>query len=174
MRTIAARAGDRRRGPQLSSTVGRLAGALCDLGRMSNRLTDNARLAMALANREAATFNHEFISSEHILLGLLGSQRGTAARVLGTLQLTVTQLRDAISASASPEMTQRPPMAKRIVEVALVQARDLQHPEVSTGHLLLAILSMPECDAAQRLQHLGHDLFDIRSRTLSLLRSPGA
>jgi ATP-dependent Clp protease ATP-binding subunit ClpA len=93
---------------------------------------------------------------------------------LDGVRLTVAQLRNAITPSAVTEVTERPPIAKRIVEAAFVQARDLQHAEVGTGHLLLAILSMPECDAALRLQQLGHQLAGIRSQTLSVVKSPDA
>ncbi len=126
---------------------------------------------MALANQEAGRLNHEYIGSEHILLGLLGSQRGTAAKVLGALRITVTGLRDAITAAGPTEVSQHIPMSKRLVEEAIAQARNLHHSEVGTGHLLLAILNIPECNAACRLQKLGHQLLDIRARTLSLVTS---
>jgi ATP-dependent Clp protease ATP-binding subunit ClpC len=58
-------------------------------------------------------------------------------------------------------------VAKRVIDEAIVQARNLKHDQVGTEHLLLAILNMPEADAAQSLQRLGHDLSEIRARVFS-------
>jgi ATP-dependent Clp protease ATP-binding subunit ClpC len=124
---------------------------------------------MAEANREADRAGHEQISSIDILAGLLTSQAGTAPKILRALRLTVTQLRDALADATHAEIAGRIPMAKRIIDEAFVQARDLEHEQVGTEHLLLAILNMPDSGAAQLLQRLGHDLSEVRARVFSEL-----
>src|SRR6266852_2364180 len=114
---------------------------------MFERFTDRARKVMALANQEAQRFNHEYIGTEHILLGLVKEGSGVGANVLKNLDVDLRKVRLEVEklVKSGPEMMQmgklpQTPRAKKVIEYAIEEARNLQHNYVGTEHLLLGLL----------------------------------
>ena len=138
---------------------------------MFERFTDRARKVMALANQEAQRFNHEFIGTEHILLGLVNEGSGVGATVLKNLDVDIKKLRLAIEKLVHPgpdmvTMGKLPqtPRARKVIEYAIEEARALNHNYIGTEHLLLGLLREPNDIAAQVLMNLGLKLEDVRGR----------
>jgi ATP-dependent Clp protease ATP-binding subunit ClpC len=143
---------------------------------MFERFTDRARKVMALANQEAQRFNHEYIGTEHILLGLVKEGSGVGANVLKNLDVDIKKLRLEVEklVKSGPDMVTmgklpQTPRAKKVVEFAIEEARSLNHNYVGTEHLLLGLLRETEGVAAQVLMNLGLKLEDVRQEVLSLL-----
>jgi four helix bundle protein len=143
---------------------------------MFERFTDRARKVMALANQEAQRFNHEFIGTEHILLGLVKEGSGVGATVLKNLGVDLKRLRGEVEklVKSGPNMVTmgklpQTPRAKRVVEYAIEEARALGHNYVGTEHLLLGLLRETDGIAAQVLTNLGLKLEDVRQEVLNLL-----
>jgi ATP-dependent Clp protease ATP-binding subunit ClpC len=139
------------------------------------RFTDRARKVLKLANQEAQRLNHEYIGTEHILLGLVKEGSGVAANVLKNLDIG-QQVRSEIEKIVSggretPFPAKRPlsPRAKKIVEYAANEARSLKNNYVGTQHLLLALFQENEGVAAQVLMNLGLTLERVRRETLNLI-----
>src|ERR687895_558118 len=115
---------------------------------MYERFTDRARKVMQLANQEAQRFNHEYIRTEHILLGLIKEGSGVAANVLKNLDIDLNRARRQVemtipyAASAEPVSGRLPqtPRTKKVIEFAIEEARRLNHNYVGTEHLLLGLL----------------------------------
>lgn len=145
---------------------------------MYERFTDRARQVMQLANQEAQRFNHEYIGTEHVLLGLIKEGSGVAARVLKNLGLDLRQLRVEVEKliQSGPEPVGRKlpqtPRAKKVIEYAMEEARHLDHNYVGSEHLLLGLLREDEGVAAQVLTNLGLKLDDVRNETWQLLGRP--
>src|ERR1700741_3607236 len=145
---------------------------------MYERFTDRARKVMQLANQEAQRFNHEYIGTEHILLGLVKEVTGVAANVLKNLDIDLRKIRLEVEkiVQAGPDMVtmgQLPqtPRAKKGIEYSIEEARNLNHNYVGTEHLLLGLLREQEGVAAQVLMNLGLKLEDVREEVLNLLGS---
>ncbi|MHC4221250.1 MAG: ATP-dependent Clp protease ATP-binding subunit [Planctomycetota bacterium] len=143
---------------------------------MFERFTDRARKVMALANQEAQRFNHEYIGTEHILLGLVKEGSGVGATVLKNLDVDIKKLRLEVEkqVKSGPDMVTmgklpQTPRAKKVVEFAIEKARALTHNYVGTEHILLGLLRESEGIAAQVLMSLGLKLEDIRQEVLNLL-----
>src|SRR3974377_582282 len=143
---------------------------------MFERFTDRARKVMALANQEAQRFNHEYIGTEHILLGLVKEGSGVGATVLKNLDIDLRKvlLEDEKLVKSGPDMVTmgklpQPPRAKKVIEYAIEEARNLGHNYVGTEHLLLGLLREKEGVAAQVLMNLGLKLEDVREEVLTLL-----
>jgi ATP-dependent Clp protease ATP-binding subunit ClpC len=143
---------------------------------MFERFTDRARKVMALANQEAQRFNHEYIGTEHILLGLVKEGSGVGAAVLKNLDVDIKKLRLEIEklVKSGPDMVTmgklpQTPRAKKVIEYAIEEARSLNHNYVGTEHLLLGLLRETEGIAAQVLMNLGLKLEDVRQEVLNLL-----
>ncbi|GMU81669.1 MAG: ATP-dependent Clp protease ATP-binding subunit [Phycisphaerales bacterium] len=143
---------------------------------MFERFTDRARKVMALANQEAQRFNHDYIGTEHILLGLVKEGSGVGANVLKNLGVDLRKVRLEVEklVKSGPEtvtMGKLPqtPRAKRVIEYAIEEARNLNHNYVGTEHLLLGLLREQDGVAAQVLIHLGLKLEDVREEVLNLL-----
>ncbi|MFC1738067.1 ATP-dependent Clp protease ATP-binding subunit [Planctomycetota bacterium] len=143
---------------------------------MFERFTDRARKVMALANQEAQRFNHEYIGTEHILLGLVKEGSGVGATVLKNLDVDIKKLRLEIEkqVKSGPDMVTmgklpQTPRAKKVIEYAIEEARSLNHNYVGTEHILLGLLRESEGIAAQVLMELGLKLEDIRQEVLNLL-----
>lgn len=143
---------------------------------MFERFTDRARKVMALANQEAQRFNHEYIGTEHILLGLVKEGNGVGANVLRNLDVDVKKLRLEIEklVKSGPDMVTmgklpQTPRAKKVIEFAIEEARSLNHNYVGTEHILLGLLRETEGIAAQVLMNLGLKLEDVRQEVLNLL-----
>src|SRR5579883_8729 len=143
---------------------------------MYERFTDRARKVMQLANQEAQRFNHEYIGTEHILLGLLKEGSGFAANVLKNLDVDLRKIRNEVEkiVQAGPDMVTmgklpQTPRAKKVIEYSIEEARNLNHNYVGTEHLLLGLLREQEGVAAQVLMNLGLKLEDVREEVLNLL-----
>jgi ATP-dependent Clp protease ATP-binding subunit ClpC len=145
---------------------------------MYERFTDRARKVMQLANQEAQRFNHEYIGTEHILLGLVKEGSGVAANVLKNLDVDLRKIRleverivqhgqggDQVVMGRLPHT----PRAKKVIEYSIEEARNLNHSYVGTEHLLLGLLREQEGVAAQVLMNLGLKLEDVREEVLNLL-----
>jgi ATP-dependent Clp protease ATP-binding subunit ClpC len=143
---------------------------------MFERFTDRARKVMALANQEAQRFNHEYIGTEHILLGLVKEGSGVGATVLKNLDVDIKKLRFGVEklVKSGPDMVTmgklpQTPRAKKVIEYAIEEARSLNHNYVGTEHILLGLLRESEGIAAQVLLDLGLKLEDVRQEVLNLL-----
>nr|WP_205847986.1 ATP-dependent Clp protease ATP-binding subunit [Anaerohalosphaera lusitana] len=131
---------------------------------------------MALANQEAQRFNHEYIGTEHILLGLVKEGSGVGANVLKNLDVDIKKLRLEIEklVKSGPDMVTmgklpQTPRAKKVIEYAIEEARALNHNYVGTEHILLGLLRETEGIAAQVLMNLGLKLENVRQEVLNLL-----
>ena len=143
---------------------------------MFERFTDRARKVMALANQEAQRFNHEYVGTEHILLGLVKEGQGVAANVLHNLQVDLKKIRLEVEkiVKSGPNMVTmgklpQTPRAKKVIEFAIEEARNLGHNYVGTEHLLLGLLREHDGVAAQVLMNLGLKLDDVRAEVLNIL-----
>jgi ATP-dependent Clp protease ATP-binding subunit ClpC len=143
---------------------------------MYERFTDRARKVMQLANQEAQRFNHEYIGTEHILLGLVKEGSGVAANVLKNLDVDLRKIRLEVEklVQSGPEMVTmgklpQTPRAKKVIEYSMEEARNLNHNYVGTEHILLGLLREQEGVAAQVLMNLGLKLEDVREEVLNLL-----
>src|SRR5713101_5539558 len=143
---------------------------------MYERFTDRARKVMQLANQEAQRFNHEYIGTEHILLGLVKEGSGVAANVLKNLDIDLRKIRLEVEkiVQSGPGMVTmgklpQTPRGKKVVEYAIEEARNLNHNYVGTEHLLLGLIREEEGVAAQVLMNLGLKLSDVRAELLNLL-----
>ncbi len=140
------------------------------------RFTARAKNAMKHAHAEALRFNHEYIGTEHILLGLIKEGSGVAAEVLKKMGVDLRNARleveklvktgtDVLAVGRLPNS----PQAKRAIERAVEQAQSFNHNYVGTEHLLLAIVQDPTCVASQALMNLGRRLEDIRDEIVAML-----
>ncbi|MGC8623942.1 MAG: ATP-dependent Clp protease ATP-binding subunit [Phycisphaerae bacterium] len=143
---------------------------------MYERFTDRARKVMALANQEAQRFNHEYIGTEHILLGLVKEGSGVGATVLKNLDIDLRKVRLEVEklVKSGPDMVTmgklpQTPRAKKVIEYAIEEARNLGHNYVGTEHLLLGLLRERDGVAAQVLMNLGLKLEEVREEVLNLL-----
>jgi len=143
---------------------------------MFERFTDRARKVMALANQEAQRFNHEYVGTEHVLLGLVKEGQGVAANVLHNLSVDLKKIRLEVekivkSGPAMVTMGKLPqtPRAKKVIEFAIEEARNLGHNYVGTEHLLLGLLREHDGVAAQVLMNLGLKLDEVRAEVLNIL-----
>src|SRR4051794_34464560 len=143
---------------------------------MFERFTDRARKVMALANQEAQRFNHEYIGTEHILLGLVKEGSGVGANVLKNLDIDLRKVRLEVEklVKSGPDMVTmgklpQTPRAKKVIEYAIEEARSLNHNYVGTEHLLLGLLREHDGVAAQVLMNLGMKLEEVREEVLNLL-----
>ncbi|MEN6449947.1 MAG: ATP-dependent Clp protease ATP-binding subunit [Thermoguttaceae bacterium] len=143
---------------------------------MYERFTDRARKVMQLANQEAQRFNHEYIGTEHILLGLIKEGSGVAANVLKNLDVDLRKIRLEVEklVQSGPDMVTmgklpQTPRAKKVIEYSMEEARNLSHNYVGTEHILLGLLREQEGVAAQVLMNLGLKLDEVREEVLNLL-----
>ncbi len=143
---------------------------------MYERFTDRARKVMQLANQEAQRFNHEWVDTEHLLLGLIKEGSGVAANVLKNLDVDLRKIRLEVEkhvtdGAESVTMGKLPqtPGAKRVIEFTMEEARNLNHNYNGTEHLLLGMLREGNGIAAQVLISLGLKCEDVRKEVVSLL-----
>ena len=141
--------------------------------------TDRVRKVLQMAREEAARLHHEYVGTEHILLGLIREGEGVAAAVLTNLNVDLEDIQQKIeetvkkgkaAAAAGPDLpyTSR---AKKVLELAMTEARELNHSYVGTEHLLLGLLREEKGIAAQVLTDAGVNLEQSRAETLRLLGS---
>jgi len=145
---------------------------------MFNRFTERARKVILLAKEEAKRFNHDYIGTEHILLGLVREGEGVAAAVLASLGLNPDKIRFAVEKLVQPGPATIisgdipfTPKAKRVIELAMEEARELGHNYIGTEHLLLGLIREGEGVASQVLINLGLDLDKVRLEVMNLLGS---
>ena len=143
---------------------------------MFERLTDRARKVMTLANQEAQRFNHEYVGTEHILLAIAKEGNGVAANVLRNLEVDLRKIRLEVEkiVQTGPDMVTmgklpQTPRAKKVLEYAIEEARNLGQNVVGTEHLLLGLLREQEGVAAQVLMNLNLKLEEVREEVLNLL-----
>ncbi len=147
---------------------------------MFNKFTERARKVILLAKEEAKRFNHDYIGTEHILLGLIREGEGVAAAVLQKLGLSPEKIRLEVeklvqSGPATMVSGDIPftPKAKKVIELAMEEARSLGHNYIGTEHLLLGLIREGEGVASQVLMNLGLDLNRVRNEVITLLGSSG-
>jgi len=145
---------------------------------MFNRFTERARKVVILAKEEAKRLNHDYIGTEHLLMGLIKEGEGVAAAVLQNLGLSLDVIRLEVEKLVKPGPTTVvsgdipfTPKAKKVIELAMDEARHLGHNYIGTEHLLLGLLREGEGVASQVLLNLGLDLARVRSEIMSLLGS---
>lgn len=141
------------------------------------RFADSARLALAMAQEEARRLKHNFIGTEHLLLGLLRQNESVAVQVLRNLNVNPEAVRERVefiigqnnrSVIGDVGLTKR---AKKAIELAVEEAQRLRHGYLGTEHLLLGLVREGEGTAANVLQKLGVDLSAVRTETLHVLQS---
>jgi len=144
---------------------------------MFDRFTDRARRVMQLARAEAVRLNHDYIGTEHVLLGLIQEGSGVAASVLRNLGVDLQRIRQEIERTVrrgtapAPRTGQLPftPRAKKVLEFAIEEANSLGHNYIGTEHLLLGLLRETGGRAAKVMESLGIRLRDVREEVLELL-----
>jgi ATP-dependent Clp protease ATP-binding subunit ClpC len=143
---------------------------------MHNRFTDRAKKVMQLASQEAQRFNHEYVGTEHILIGIVKEGCGVAAKVLKNLGVDspricfeVDKIVQSGPEALTPGMPRPTPRAKRMLEYSIEEARRLNQHHVGTEHLLLGILRDADTVAAQVLLNLGLRLDQVREELLKSL-----
>lgn len=145
---------------------------------MYERFTDRLRKVMQLANQEAQRFNHEYIGTEHLLLGLV-KENGVASVVLKNLDVDPRKIRldveklicpgpDGVTMGTLPQT----PRAKRVIELAIDTAQEMGLAYVSTEHLLIGLLRETEGVGFQILSNLGVTVEDVKKEIVSILGSP--
>src|SRR5215813_9236807 len=149
---------------------------------MFERFTDRARRVVVLAQEEARMLNHNYIGTEHILLGLIHEGEGVAAKALESLGISLDAVRvkveETIGPAGSGTIAPPPftPRAKKVLELSLREALQLGHNYIGTEHMLLGLVREGEGVAVQVLVSLGADLPRVRQQVIQLLsgyQSPG-
>ncbi|MDE0927926.1 MAG: ATP-dependent Clp protease ATP-binding subunit [Acidimicrobiales bacterium] len=142
---------------------------------MFERFTDRARRVVVLAQEEARTLNHNYIGTEHILLGLIHEGEGVAARSLDSLGVSLEAVREQVEeiigqgGQAPSGHIPFTPRAKKVLELSLREALQLGHNYIGTEHILLGLIREGEGVAAQVLSKLGADLSRVRQQVIQLL-----
>jgi ATP-dependent Clp protease ATP-binding subunit ClpC len=144
------------------------------------RFTERAKQVVVLAQDEARALKHNYIGTEHILLGLLREEEGLAARVLESLDVTVEEVRAQVARIIGPGdepivSGQIPftPRAKKVLELSLREALSLKHNYIGTEHILLGLVRENEGVAARILLDFGADAEKIRNEIMRVLSGPG-
>ena len=142
---------------------------------MFDRFTDRARRVIVLAQDEARMLNHNYIGTEHLLLGLIHEGEGVAAKALESLGISLEAVREQVEEIIG-QGQQAPtghipftPRAKKVLELSMREALQLNHPYIGTEHILLGLIREGEGVAAQVLIKLGADLNRVRNQVLQLL-----
>jgi ATP-dependent Clp protease ATP-binding subunit ClpC len=140
------------------------------------KFTDRARRVVVRAQEEARALNHDFIGTEHILLGLVGEGQGLAAKALESLGVSMEAVRQRVEDIVPPGQVEVrtghipfTPRAKKVLELSLSESKLLGHRYIGTEHILLGLLREGEGVAAQVLTALGADLDGTRERVVQLL-----
>jgi ATP-dependent Clp protease ATP-binding subunit ClpC len=146
---------------------------------MFERFTDRARRVVVLAQEEARILNHDWIDTEHVLLGLLHEGEGVAAAALVAMDISLAAVRREVEeiigrGEAAPVgHIAFTPRAKKVLELSLREALQLGHNYIGTEHILLGLIREGEGVAAQVLVRLGADLNRVRQQVIQLLHGPG-
>ena len=144
-----------------------------------NKFTERTRKVLSLAQEEAQRFNHNYIGTEHLLLGLVREGDGVAAKVLLNLGVELNQVRSVVESRVGRGdrivlgdigLT---PRSKKVIELAVDEARRLNHHYVGTEHVLLGLVREGEGIAAGVLESLGVSLEKVRTQTIQVLNQSG-
>src|SRR3974390_2591056 len=145
-----------------------------------DKFTERGRKVLTLAQEEAQRFNHNYIGTEHLLLGLVREGDGVAAKVLSSLNVELTKVRSAVEFIIGRggrivlgEMGLTP-RAKKVIELAVDEARRLNHHYIGTEHLLLGLVREGEGIAAGVLESLGVKLEKVRAEVQAVLNQSGS
>ncbi len=149
------------------------------MGSRFEKFSERARRVLSLAQEEAQRFNHNYIGTEHILLGLVRESEGVAARVLSSLTVDLAKVRSAVEFIIG--RGEKPPQgdigltprAKKVVELAVDEARRMNHTYIGTEHLLIGLMREGEGVAAGVLESLGVTLDKVRAETHRILSHTG-
>ncbi len=139
------------------------------------KFSERARRVLSLAQEEAQRFNHNYIGTEHILLGLVRETEGVAALVLSNLNVELVKVRSAVEfiigrgERPTPGEIGLTPRAKKVIELAVDEARRLSHHYIGTEHLLIGLMREGEGVAAGVLESLGVSLEKVREETNSII-----
>src|SRR5438094_843475 len=145
-----------------------------------DKFTERARKVLQLAQEEAQRFNHNYIGTEHLLLGLVREGEGVAAKVLANLGVELNKVRSAVefiigrgdrAVMGEIGLT---PRAKKVIELAVDEARRLGHHYIGTEHLLLGLIREGEGIAAGVLESLGVNLEKVRTEVIKVLTQTGS
>src|SRR6202521_3639725 len=140
-----------------------------------DKFTERARRVLTLAQEEALRFNHNYIGTEHLLLGLVREGEGVAAKVLANLGVELNKVRSAVEFiigrgdRIEPGEIGLTPRAKKVIELAVDEARRLNHHYIGTEHILLGLVREGEGIAASVLSSFGINLEQVRKSTLAML-----
>src|ERR1044071_6649118 len=140
-----------------------------------DKFTERARKVLTLAQEEAQRFNHNYIGTEHLLLGLVREGEGVAAKVLANMGVELNKVRSAVEfiIGRGDRMVMGEigltPRAKKVIELAVDEARRLNHQYIGTEHLLLGLVREGEGIAAGVLESLGVNLEKVRAETTRIL-----
>jgi len=142
---------------------------------MFERFTDRARQVVVLAQEEARRLDHDYIGTEHILLGLIREGEGVAAKALESLGISLEAVREQVEEiigrgqQAGPAHIPVTPRVKKVLELSLREALQLGHHYIGTEHILLGVIREGEGPAAQVLINLGGDLDRVRQQVIEVL-----
>src|ERR1700682_2425139 len=143
-----------------------------------DRFNDRAKRVLALAQDEAIRFNHNYIGTEHLLLGLIREGEGVAAQVLAALNVDLSKVRTAVEfivgrgdSTTSPSEITLSPRTKKVIELAIDEARKLGHTHVGTEHLLLGLVREGQGIAAGVLESLGLSMDRVRTQVIATIGS---
>ena len=144
---------------------------------MYEQFSDRARNVMRLSEQEARRFTHEYVGTEHILLGLVAELGGLAIQVLANLDVDPRQIRleveklipEGLPGTRLPDRLPLTPRAKAVINASMEAARDLNHDLVGTRDLLVGLIAENEGVAAQVLMNLGLKLEEVRERVLAIV-----
>ena len=144
-----------------------------------DKFTERAKRVLTLAQTEAKRFNHNYIGTEHLLLGLVAEKEGLAAKVLANLNVGLNQVRSSVEfiigrgdrmVIGDVSLT---PRAKKVIELAVSEARELNHNDIGTEHLLLGLIREGEGIAAGVLESLGVEMERARAQVLDVIAQAG-
>src|SRR5205814_4536276 len=145
-----------------------------------DRFNDRAKRVLALAQDEAIRFNHNYIGTEHLLLGLVREGEGVAARVLDSLGVELSKVRTAVEfiigrgdQTTSPSEITLSPRTKKVIELAIDESRRMGQPQLGPEHILLGLVREGEGIASGVIESLGVTLSAVRTRLLELLAESG-
>ena len=145
---------------------------------MFERFTERARQVVVLAQDEARRLKHNYIGTEHILLGLLREEEGLAARVLESLDITVEEVRSQVARvvgqgdEAATGQIPFTPRARKVLELALREAQSLRHSHIGTEHILLGLVRENDGVAARILLDLHADADTVRNAVMKTIGEP--
>jgi ATP-dependent Clp protease ATP-binding subunit ClpC len=141
-----------------------------------DKFTERARKSLSLSQEEAQRLQHNYIGTEHLLLGLIREDEGVAAKVLLNLGVRLDEARQNIAAiigrgdQAVPGSIGLTPRAKKVIELAVDEARKMNHHTIGTEHILLGLVREGEGVAALMLESMGVQLARVREETLRVLK----